>query len=88
LTQYSYYVKTKFDKENDHVISRNSKQADERPVDRDGYSDPGACCPNGIRSNGFAQPAPQSGKALVGTWRVVVTPINCATGAPLPSFVA
>lgn len=36
----------------------------------------------------FAQPVPQSGKALSGTWRIVVTPINCATGAPLPSFVS
>lgn len=36
----------------------------------------------------FAQPAPESGKALTGTWRVVVTPIDCATGAPLPSFAA
>jgi hypothetical protein len=36
----------------------------------------------------FAQPSPQSGKALTGTWRVVVNPINCATGAPLPSFVS
>jgi hypothetical protein len=36
----------------------------------------------------LAQPAPQSGKALTGTWRVVVTPTDCATGTPLPSFVA
>lgn len=34
----------------------------------------------------FAQPAPQSGKALTGTWRAVVTPTDCATGMPLKSF--
>ena len=37
---------------------------------------------------GNATAGPNGEGTLQGTWRVQVTPINCQTGAPLPSFSA
>jgi len=42
-----------------------------------------------VQSFGGTQPPSRTVRArLQGTWRVQINPINCQTGAPLPSFSA